>query len=61
MSDPDPQRPAESIATQLLRLVEVVGAPLTELGRRAVVWAEENQETIQEALSGCRRIQGLGH
>ena len=31
MSDPDPQRPAESIATQLLRLVDVVGAPLTEL------------------------------
>ena len=52
MSDPDPQPPAESIATQLLRLVETVGAPLAELGRRWMMWAEDNQETIQGILAG---------
>lgn len=57
MSDPEPQRPVAGTATQFLRLVEAVGAPLAELGRRWLVWAEDNQETIQGILASVEAIK----
>ena len=52
MSDPEIQRPVASTGTQILRLIDAVGAPLTELGRRYARWADDNQETIQRFLAG---------
>ena len=57
MSDPETQRPVASTATQILRLIDAVGAPLAELGRRWMMWAEDNQETIQRFLAGVEAFK----
>ena len=52
MSNPETQRPVVSTATQFLRLVDAVGAAGVELGRRWMMWTEDNQETIQRISAG---------
>ena len=57
MSDPETQRPVASTATKILHLVDALGAPLAELSRRWMMWADDNQETIQRVLAGVEAFK----